>query len=106
VLLKYNETRTAGGTVSGTLTPDAATATIYEYTLNGNITINSLGNAVSGTSMTVVLTQDGTGGRTLTSTMKFAGNVKTLSTAANSIDILTIFYTGTTYFASLTTGYI
>jgi hypothetical protein len=37
--------------------------------------------------------------------MKFAGGSKTLSTAAGSIDILTISYIGTTYYASLVKGY-
>jgi hypothetical protein len=42
----------------------------------------------------------------LSSTMKFASNVRTLSTAANSTDIMSIVYVGTTYYASLTRGYV
>ena len=105
ILDKYNETVVNGGSVTGTLTPDAAAGTIFNYTLTGNITLSSLSNAVAGTSMTIILTQDATGNRTLTSTMKFAGASKTLSTAANSIDIMSVFYDGTTYYASLTKGY-
>lgn len=105
-LVKYGETVVSGGSVSGTLTPDAAAGTIYKYTLTGNITLNSLGNSVAGTSMTVMLTQDGTGGRTLTSTMKFAGNSKTLSTAASTTDIVSVFYDGTSYYAVLSKGYV
>jgi hypothetical protein len=37
--------------------------------------------------------------------MKFAGNSRTLSTFANSQDIISVFYDGTTYWASLTKGY-
>jgi hypothetical protein len=37
--------------------------------------------------------------------MKFAGNSKTLSTAASSIDIMSVFYDGTTYYATLSKGY-
>jgi hypothetical protein len=33
--------------------------------------------------------------------MKFAGGTKTLTTAANSTDIISVFYDGTTYWASL-----
>jgi hypothetical protein len=103
---KYNETVVAGGsTGAATLTPNAAAGTIYNYTLTGNITINALGNAVAGTGMTLILTQDATGGRTLTSTMKFLGGSKTLSTAASAIDIMSVFYDGTTYYASLGKGY-
>jgi hypothetical protein len=53
----------------------------------------------------VIITQDGVGSRLLTSSMKFANASKTLSTAASSIDIITEFYDGTTYYASLTKGY-
>ena len=66
---------------------------------------NITSNAVAGTSATVIITQDATGSRLLTSTMKFAGASKTLSTAAASIDIIGVFYDGTTYYASLTKGY-
>jgi len=37
--------------------------------------------------------------------MKFAGGNKTLSTAANAIDVLSIFYDGTDYLASLGTNF-
>ena len=102
---KYNETVISGGSVSGSLTPNAAAGTIYNYTLTGNITLSSLTNSVAGTSMVIILTQDGTGGHTLTSTMKFAGGSKTLSTAASAIDIMSVFYDGSTYYAVLSKGY-
>ena len=105
-LTKFQETVVSGGTVSGTLTPNSTAGTIYNYTLNGNITINALGNVVSGTSMTLILTQDGTGNRVLTSSMKFAGGLKTLSTAASATDIMSVFYDGTTYYATLSRGFV
>ena len=105
VLTKYNENVVAGGSVSGTVTPDVATGTIFNYTLTGSVTISSLANAVAGSGATLILTQDATGGRTLTSTMKFLGAAKTLSTAANAIDIMSVFYDGTTYYASLGKGF-
>lgn len=104
-LTEYQETVVSGGNASGTITPDASTGTIFQYTLTGNITLDSLANAVAGTSVTLILTQDGTGNRELSSNMKFASNVRTLSTDANVTDILGVFYDGTTYYASLTTGY-
>jgi hypothetical protein len=67
--------------------------------------MNEFTSPVSGQTITIIITQDATGGRTLTSTMKFAGGSKTLSTAANAIDILTVSYIGTTYYASLVKGY-
>lgn len=104
-LNKYNETVVNVGGIAGTLTPDASLGTIYTYTLIGNSTLNSLSNAVAGTSMTIILTQDATGSRTLSSTMKFASGSKTLSTAAASIDVMSVFYDGTTYYATLSKGY-
>jgi hypothetical protein len=53
----------------------------------------------------LILTQDATGSRLLTSTMKFAGGVKTLTTSANAIDVVTIYYDGTNYLAGLSRGY-
>jgi hypothetical protein len=104
-LVKYQETLSTAN-VSGTITPDVATSTIFEYTLTGNITLNSLANAVSGTSVTMLLKQDAVGNRILTSNMKFAGNVRNLSTAANSQDVLCIVLIGSTYYAALTKGYV
>jgi hypothetical protein len=86
--------------------PDVSTGSVFRMTLTNNITINGFGGTPqSGQSATLILTQDATGNRTLSSTMKFAGGNKTLSTAANAIDMLFIFYDGTTYYASLTKGY-
>ena len=88
-------------TYASTITPDAANGSIQTVTLTGNVTFSAFSNPVSGQTITLIITQDGTGSRTLTSTMKFAGASKTLSTAASSIDILTVSYIGTTYYASL-----
>ena len=104
-LTQYQETAVAGGSVSGTITPNAASGTIYNYTLTGNITLNAITNVAAGTSMTIILTQGGSGSYTLTSSWKFAGGSKTLSTAVGAVDIISVFYDGTTYYASLTTGY-
>jgi hypothetical protein len=38
--------------------------------------------------------------------MKFAGNVRTLSTAASTTDIIAITYIGSTYYASLARGFV
>jgi hypothetical protein len=104
-LNRFQETTYNIGTTSGTITPDFNNGSIQNITLNGSITMNSLGNAVAGRSMTLILTQDGTGGRTLTSSMYFAGGSNTLSTAGGAIDIISMFYDGTRYYASLTKGY-
>jgi hypothetical protein len=54
----------------------------------------------------MIIKQPASGGPyTLTSTMLFAGASKTLSTAANAVDILSVTYDGTNYWASLSKGY-
>jgi len=101
----FNERVLASANTSTSISPNVDTGTIFRYTANANFTMNSLTNAVAGTSATIIITQDATGSRLLTSTMKFAGGSKTLSTAAASIDIIGVFYDGTTYYASLTKAY-
>ena len=93
------------GTTSGTITPDFADGSIQQITLNGNLTFSAITGIAAGKSLTLIVTQDGTGSHALTSTMKFAGGSKTLSTDANAIDVISVFYDGSTYYASLTLGY-
>ena len=94
-----------GNSGATTLTPNAVNGNIQTITATGNFTLSAFTSPVSGQTITFIITQDATGSRLLTSTMKFEGGSKTLSTAANSIDILTVSYIGTTYYASLTKGY-
>jgi hypothetical protein len=101
--LEYQEFVHALGTTSGTITPNATNGNVQTITLNGNLTINAFTSPVSGQTITLIIDTNGTG-RTLTSTMLFAGASKTLSTT-DTIDILTISYIGTTYYASLVKGY-
>jgi len=93
-------------TFASTFTPDAANGAIQNVTLTGSITINEFASPQTGQTVTLILTQGGSGSYTLTSTMKFAGGLKTLSTAVDSIDMLTITYTGSVYYASLVTGFV
>jgi hypothetical protein len=88
-------------TYASTITPDVANGNVQIVTLTGAVTFSAFSNSIAGQSLTLIVKQDGTGSRALTSTMKFAGGTKTLSTAANSVDIITVFYDGTNYWASL-----
>ena len=101
--LEYQEFVHALGTTSGTIAPNAANGNVQTITLNGNLTINGFTSPVSGQTITLIITTGGTG-RTLTSTMLFAGASKTLSTTS-TVDILTMSYIGTTYYATLSKGY-
>ena len=99
--LNYNEGAIHTVTYASTITPNVTNGNVQTVTLTGNVTFSAFTSPVAGQSLTLKVVQDATGSRTLTSTMKFAGGSKTLSTAANSIDIISVYYDGTDYFASL-----
>lgn len=74
-----------------TITPDLALANNYSVTLAGNRTLANPSNIVVGQSGVIVVTQDGTGSRTLAygSYYKFAGGVApALTTTPGAIDHL------------------
>jgi len=103
----YKETVYSGGSTTGTITPNCANGNIQNITLTGNITFNAFASPVSGQSLVLIITQPSSGtARTLTSTMKFAGGQKTLSTANSAVDIIGVFYNGTNYFATLSKGFV
>jgi hypothetical protein len=101
----FVETVAATANTGTSIAPDASLGTIRNYTANADFTFDGFTNPVAGQSMTVVITQDATGGRIMSSTMKFAGGSKTLSTAPNAIDMMCIMYNGSFYLASLAKGY-
>jgi hypothetical protein len=95
-------------TPTSTFTPDRNNGPIQKMTLTQNITAFNLpANMVAGDSITYIIKQDATGRRTVTfnSNYKFASGYKTLSTTANAIDMLNVFYDGSVYYVTLTTGY-
>ena len=91
------------GTTSGTITPNYANGSVQVITLNGNLTLNAFTSPIAGQTITLIVKTNGTN-RTLSSTMKFAGGAKTLSTT-NTTDIITMFYDGTDYYATLAKGF-
>jgi hypothetical protein len=102
-LRQYKEEVHSLGTTSGTITPNVANGNVQKITLNGNLTFSAFTSPEAGQSLTLIIDTNGTG-RTLTSTMLFAGGTKTLSTT-DTVDIMSVFYDGTTYYASLSTNF-
>lgn len=101
----YNEgTLYDFGTTGGTISPDVANGNVQKITLNNNLTINNFTNPVAGQSVTIII-YGGVGYNSITSTMKFAGGDKTLTGTSGCIDMLSIYYDGTTYFASISKGF-
>ena len=95
------------GTLSGAITLNRNNGTIQKVRLNGNVTSLAISNMAVAQSFTIIFTQDEIGDRTLTtsSSFKFASGYKTLSTGGGAVDMLNIFYDGTVYYCTLTTGY-
>ena len=91
------------GTTGGTITPNFTNGAIQKITLNNNLTFSAFTSPVAGQSITLIIDTNGTG-RTLTSTMKFAGGNKTMSTT-DTIDVMTVLYDGTNYLANYVTDF-
>lgn len=92
------------GTVSAltdgaTITPDFAVANNFSVTLGGNRTLANPSNLTAGQSGVIVITQDGTGSRTLAygSYFKFPqGTAPTLTTTAAAVDVLCYYVESST----------
>jgi hypothetical protein len=92
------------GTVSAltdgaTITPDFSAANNFSVTLGGNRTLANPTNITAGQSGIIVVTQDGTGSRTLSygSYWKFpAGTAPTLTTTASKVDVIAYYCESTT----------
>ena len=86
-------------TDGATITPDFAVANNFSVTLGGNRTLANPSNLTDGQSGIIVITQDGTGSRTLAygSYWKFAGGTApTLTTTAAAVDVLAYYVESST----------
>lgn len=92
-------------TDGATITPNWNNGQMATLTLGGNRTLANPTNLKAGTTMQIKITQDATGSRTLAygTNYKWAtGADKTLSTAANAVDILTLScFDGTNIYCTL-----
>lgn len=100
------ETLSTNAAATGTVSLDLANGNVFNVTLTGNVTFTFTG-ATSGKacSFSLYKRQNGTGGRTVTwpASVKWAGSAPTLTTTANTLDIL-VFETldgGTNWYGSL-----
>ena len=90
-------------TDGATITPDFNTGNNFSVTLGGNRTLANPTNLTSGQAGSIVITQDGSGGRTLAfgSNWKFpAGGAPSLTTTANGVDVLAYYVESATRVAA------
>tara|TARA_B000000532_G_scaffold102980_1_gene82678 strand:- start:589 stop:2817 length:2229 start_codon:yes stop_codon:yes gene_type:complete len=97
-------------TSSSTITVDCSAASIHTVTLATNTEFN-ISNLPTGGTVTLIITQDGSGSRTATfgtdgsTAVKFPGGAPTLSTGANDIDVVTIVNDGTNFLGNCAKNY-
>jgi len=97
-------------TSSSTITVDCSLASIHTVTL-GTSTEFNISNLPTGGSVTLIITQDGSGNRTATfgtdgsSAVKFPSNSSTLSTGSGDIDVVTIVNDGTNFLGNIAKDY-
>jgi hypothetical protein len=86
-------------TDGATITPDFSLANNFSLTIGGNRTLANPSNLTAGQSGVIVITQDGTGSRTLAygSYFKFAaGTAPSLTTTASAVDVLAYYVESST----------
>jgi hypothetical protein len=92
-------------TSSASITVDCSLAPVHTVTLDTNATF-TISNLGTGQTVTIIITQDGTGTRTGTFTgVKFPGGAPTLSTGNGDIDVVTIFNDGTNTLGNIAQAY-
>jgi len=84
---------------AATITPDVANGNVQKMSATGDFTFSAFSNPEAGQTLTLIVDHNGAA-RTLTSTMSFAGGDDALSTS-DTVDIISVFYDGTTYYASI-----
>ena len=109
--LQFNSLIETNGTISSatgayTYAPNAANGTVQKLEMNTatGLTFNGFTTPVAGQSITIIVTNNTVS--TITSTMKWAGGVKTLTGTTGAIDIISVFYDGLTYYASIGKGFV
>ena len=104
---KLGDAETVATDNTSTISANRAVASIIRTNLTGNHTVASIQNFGTGLTITFVFRQDSSGNRTVawTDTIIWAGGVNTLSTAANAVDVVTIFNDGVSLLGSINKDY-
>ena len=78
---------------------DASAGGSFAITLTGNVTSSSVTNPFAGATITFIITQDGTGGRTFVWPTNFRG-ASNIGTDASSVSVQSFIYTGAVWRAT------
>lgn len=96
---------------AASITVNCQLSNVFTTTLTGNITTTTLSNPQDGQTINWFLTQDGVGGKTITwpASFRWPGSMsRTLSTAANAVDLLTATYrtSASAWYVTLLKGFV
>lgn len=100
---RYKLTMPTATTATSSTSIDLSTGNVFTINLNANISTLTLTNAAVGTYL-IKFVQDATGSRTVSFPVawKWAGGVvPVLTTTATKLDIVTLVYDGTNYYATI-----
>jgi hypothetical protein len=104
---RYELTAPSAITAASNTTLDLSSGNVLTVNLGANISTLTITNAVVGTYL-IKFVQDATGSRTVTfpTAWKWAGGTApTITATANKIDIVTLIYDGTTYYAAISQNF-
>jgi hypothetical protein len=93
---------------SGSVAWNLNTNQTAQITLNQNVTFSNPTNQLAGGTYTVLVKQDGTGGRTITFGNAYLwqnGVAPTLTSAGDSVDLLVFYSDGTKMYGSMTRNF-
>ncbi len=82
---------------SATPTFDVSVADIFDITLTGNVTSSTISNPVTGKTITFIIREDATGGRTFAFPANTVRRLTTLDTTASAITIVSFLFDGTNW---------
>ena len=91
-------------TFSATPTFNAAVADIFDITLTGNVTSSTISNATTGDMITIILRQDGTGGRTFVWPSDSVQRLVVVDTTASAVTVVSYTYDGSNWEELNTSG--
>ena len=93
----------ADSSSGGVLDIDCTDSNVFTVTMNENVATLNMTSPAQGQTVNVILTQDGTGSRTIAWPASFkwpSGSAPALTTAPNSVDILVATYVGASWYAT------
>ena len=107
-LTRYQEPVTTLATTTGAVTVSFADGNQHILNMTGNVTLGFTAAPVAGTITIVANTGASSRSITFANTVRYAGNIRSISTTTNTIDVIvaTTVDSGSTYLVSIVKGFV